>query len=111
VAAKLSEQPPRPFLPTDTPQRAGENGLLPESSVMLLFEDVYTEAAIDSISGYRTSVVALTLGSRLSGEVARFVARTVGDEEGNVATRAGGVAADDEGDVAAGADVVAATSD
>jgi len=74
-------------------------------------EDVYAEAAIDRISGYRANVVTLTVGTELSGEVARFVIGAVADEEGNVITRAGGVAADAEGKVAAGADVVAATSD
>lgn len=86
--------------------------LTPDSSaVLLLLEDVYTEAAVDSMSGYTANVVTLTLGNELSGEIARFVAGSVSDEEGNVVAGVGGVAADAEGDVVAGADVVAATTD
>jgi hypothetical protein len=86
--------------------------LTPDSSaVLLLLKDVYTEAAIDSMSGYTANVVTLTLDNELSGEIARFVAGAVSDDEGNVIAGIGGVAADAEGDVVVGADVVAATTD
>lgn len=86
--------------------------LSPDSSaVLLLLEDVYTEAAVDSMSGYNANVVTLTVGDELSGEIAQFAAGAATDDEGNVIAGAGGVAADDEGDVVAGADVAAATSD
>jgi uncharacterized membrane protein len=86
--------------------------LTPDSSaVLLLLENVYTEAAVDSLSGYTANVVTLTLGSELSGEVAQFVAGAVSDEEGNVIAGMGGVAADAEGDVVAGVDVATATTD
>jgi len=81
------------------------------SAVLLLLEDVYTEAAVDSMSGYTANVVTLTLGNELSGEIARFVAGAVSDDAGNVIAGVGGVVADAEGDVVAGADVVAATTD
>jgi len=81
------------------------------SAVLLLLEDIYTEAAVDSMSGYNAQVVTLTVGSELSGEIAQFVAGAVGDDEGNVVAGVGGVAADAEGDVVAGADMAAATTD
>lgn len=65
------------------------------SAVLLLLQDVYTEAAIDSMEGYQANVVTLTLGSELSGEVAQFVAGAVADGEGNVVAGVGGVAAGD----------------
>jgi len=80
------------------------------SAVLLLLEDVYTEAAVDSMSGYTANVVRLTLGNELSGEVARFVAGAVTDDEGNVIAGVGAAAANAEGDLIAGADVVAATT-
>ena len=85
--------------------------LSPDSSaVLLLLEDVYTEAAVDSMSGYNAQVVTLTMGDELSGEIAQFAAGAATDDEGNVIAGVGGVAADAEGDVIAGADVAAATS-
>ena len=84
--------------------------LSPDSSALLmLLEDVYTEAAVDSMSGYQANVVTLTVGDELSGEIAQFAAGAATDDEGNVIAGAGGVAADAEGDVVAGADVAAAT--
>jgi uncharacterized membrane protein len=85
--------------------------LTPDSSaVLLLLEDVYTEAAVDGMSGYTANVVRLTLGNELSGEIARFVAGAVTDDEGNVIAGVGAAAANAEGDLIAGADVVAATT-
>jgi uncharacterized membrane protein len=85
--------------------------LTPDSSaVLLLLEDVYTEATVDGMSGYTANVVRLTLGDELSGEVARFVAGAVSDDEGNVIAGVGAAAANAEGDLIAGADVVAATT-
>ena len=86
--------------------------LTPDSSaVLLLLEDVYAQAAIDSMSDYTANVVTLTLGSELSGEVAQFVVGAVSDDEGNVIAGVGGVAADAEGDIVAGVDVTAVTTD
>ena len=86
--------------------------LSPDSSaLLLLLEDIYAEAAVDSLSGYNAQVVTLTVGDELSGEIAQFAAGGVSDDEGNVVAGAGGVAADAEGDVVAGADVAAATTD
>jgi uncharacterized membrane protein len=86
--------------------------LSPDSSALLmLLEDVYAEAAADSMSGYNAQVVTLTVGDELSGEIAQFAAGAVSDDEGNVVAGVGGVAADAEGDVVAGADVAAATTD
>ena len=85
--------------------------LTPDSSaVLLLLEDVYTEAAVDSMSGYTANVVRLTLGNELSGEVAQFVAGAVTDDEGNVIAGVGAAAVNAEGDLIAGADGVAATT-
>jgi len=71
--------------------------LTPDSSaLLLLLEDIYTELAVDSLSGYKANVVTLTMGDELSGQIAQFTA---------------GAVSDDEGDVVAGADVAAATSD
>jgi len=68
--------------------------LSPDSSaVLLLLEDVYTEAAVDSLSGYNAQVVTLTVGDELSGEIAQFAAGAVADEEGDVVAGAGVAAA------------------
>ncbi len=88
----------------------GEELLPDTSAVLLLLRDIYAEAVIDSMEGYEANVVTLTLGSELSGEVARFVAGAVTDAEGDVIAGMGGVAADAEGDVVAGTDVAAAAS-
>ena len=80
------------------------------AAALLLLEDIYTEAAADSMSGYNAQVVTLTVGDELSGEIAQFVAGAVSDDKGNVVAGVGGVAADAEGDVVAGADVAAGTT-
>ena len=86
--------------------------LSPDSSaVLMLLEDIYAEAAADSMSGYNAQVVTLTVGDELSGEIAQFVAGAVTDGAGNVVAGAGDLAADAEGNVVAGADVAAATTD
>jgi hypothetical protein len=59
-------------------------------------EPIATEAAVDSMSGYKANAVTLTVGGGLSGQIIQFVA---------------GAATDAEGDVVAGADVAAATTD
>ena len=86
--------------------------LAPDSSAMLLLlEDVYSEAAVDSMSGYNANVVTLTVGDELSGEIAQYAAGAVTDGEGNVVAGESAVAADADGDVVAAADVAAGTVD
>ncbi len=88
--------------------------LVPNSSaLLLLLEDQYSEALIDSVQGYDATVVTMTVGDELSGEIADFAAGYVTDADGNIVAAAeAGEAADAEGDVvAAGEEVVADTSD
>ena len=55
--------------------------LAPDSSaVLLLLEDIWSEEAIDSMSGYNANVVTLTVGDELSGQIAEYVASTISDE-------------------------------
>jgi uncharacterized membrane protein len=45
--------------------------LTPDSSaVLLLLEDIWSEDAIDSMSGYNANVAMLTVGDELSGQIA-----------------------------------------
>ena len=100
----------RPFSKGDL-KEIGE-AMSPDSSAfLLLVEDVYSEAVVDSMKGYNANVVTLTAGDELSGQIASYVAGAATDDQGNVVAGAGGVAADAEGDVVAGADVAAATTD
>jgi len=86
--------------------------LPPDSSAfLLLLEDVYSEAVVDSMAGYSANVVTLTVGSELSGEIASYSQGAVSDAEGNVVAGASAVAADAEGNVAAGSVVAAAAAD
>jgi uncharacterized membrane protein len=49
--------------------------MVPDSSAfLLLVEDIYSEAVVDSLSGVNANVVTLTVGDELSGELAQFVA-------------------------------------
>ena len=100
----------RPFSKGDL-KEVGD-AMSPDSSAfLLLVEDVYSEAVVDSMKGYNANVVTLTAGDELSGQIASYVAGAATDDQGNVVAGAGGVAADAEGDVVAGADVAAATTD
>ena len=84
----------------------------PDSSAfMLLLEDRDSEEVVNSLSGYSTNVVTLTVGDELSGQIASYVAGAVSDDQGNVVAGAGGVAADAAGNVAAGGAVAAGTED
>jgi uncharacterized membrane protein len=92
----------RPFSKGDL-KEIGE-AMTPDSSAfLLLVEDIYSEAAVDSLKGYNANIVTLTVGDDLSGQIASFVAGEATDDQGNAIAGAGAVAADDEGDVAAGA--------
>ncbi len=52
--------------------------LKPDSSaLLLLLEDKYSEDVINSMSSYNASVVTLTVGDELSGEIAAFAAGEV----------------------------------
>jgi uncharacterized membrane protein len=81
------------------------------SALLLLLEDVYTEAAVDSMAGYNAQVVTLTVGDELSGEIAQYAAGAVADDESNVVAGESLVAADADGDLVAAADVAAGTVD
>jgi uncharacterized membrane protein len=81
------------------------------SALLLLLEDVYTEAAVDSMAGYNAQVVTLTVGDELSGEIAQYAAGAVADDEGNVVAGESLVVADADGDLVAAADVAAGTVD
>jgi len=84
----------------------------PDSSAfLLLLDDIYSEGAIDSMSGYSANVVTLTVGDELSGQIAQYTAGAVTDDAGDVVAGESAVAADSEGDVAAAADVAAGTTD
>jgi len=49
--------------------------MVPDSSAfLLLVEDIYSEAVVDSLSGVSANMVTLTVGDELSGELAQFVA-------------------------------------
>jgi len=53
----------------------------PDSSgFLLLLEDVYSEAVVDSLSDYDANVVTLTVGDELSGEIAQYAAAEVDDD-------------------------------
>lgn len=100
-------------VPKEDLEELGE-ALVPNSSaLLLLLEDQYSEALIDSVQGYDANIVTMTVGDELSGEIADFAAGYVTDAEGNIVAAAeAGEAADAEGDVAAaGEAVVADTSD
>jgi len=55
--------------------------LAPDSSaVLMLLEDIWSEDAINSMSGYNANVVTLTVGDELSGQIAQYVASAITDE-------------------------------
>ncbi len=60
--------------------------LSPDSSgFLLLVEDIYSEAVVDSLSGVNANVITLTVGDELSGEIAQFVAGEVAVDDGDAA--------------------------
>ena len=100
----------RPFSKGDL-KEIGE-AMTPDSSAfLLLVEDIYSEAAVDSLKGYNANIVTLTVGDDLSGQIASFVAGEATDDQGNAIAGVGAVAADDEGDVAAGGAVAAGSTE
>lgn len=56
--------------------------MTPDSSgFLLLLEDVYSEAVVNSLDGYNANVVTLTVGDELSGEIAQYAAAEVDDDD------------------------------
>jgi len=55
-------------------KEVGESMVPDSSAFLLLVEDIYSEAVVDSLSGVSANVVTLTVGDELSGEIAQFVA-------------------------------------
>ena len=98
-------------IPKDDLEEIGEAMSPDTSGILLLLEDTYSEAAVDSMSGYNANVVTLTVGDELSGQIAQYTAGEATDAAGDVVAGEGAVAADSEGDVAAAADVAAGTTD
>lgn len=84
--------------------------MVPNSSALLLIlEDTETEGFVNSVQGYDTNVVTLTIGDELSGEIAQYSEGLVTDDAGNVvAAGAAGVAVDSEGDVVASGEAAVA---
>lgn len=96
-------------IPKEDLKELGE-ALQPDSSAMLLLlEDVDSEAVVDSMSGYNANVVTLTVGDELSGQIAQYTSGAVSDDQGNVVAGESAVAADAEGNVAAVGVVAAGT--
>ena len=81
------------------------------SGILLLLEDTYSEAAVNSMSGYNANVVTLTVGDELSGQIAQYTAGAATDADGDVVAGQAAVAADSSGDVAAASEVAAGTTD
>ena len=98
----------RPFKKSDL-EEIGEAMSPDTSGILLLLEDIYSEQAVDSMSGYSANVVTLTVGDELSGEIAQYQAAAVTDDAGNVVAGESAVAADSEGNVAAAGAVAAGT--
>ena len=44
------------------------------SALLVLCEDIYSEAILDSLSGVSANAITLTVGDELSGELAQFTA-------------------------------------
>jgi uncharacterized membrane protein len=98
----------RPFKKGDL-EEIGEAMSPDTSGILLLLEDIYSEQAVDSMSGYNANVVTLTVGDELSGEIAQYQAGAMTDDTGNVVAGESAVAADAEGDVAAAGAVATGT--
>jgi uncharacterized membrane protein len=63
------------------------------SALLVLLEDKESEDVINSMAGYSTNVVTLTVGDELSGQIAAFAAGEASDPSGDTVAGAGGVAA------------------
>ena len=63
----------RPFKKGDI-KEFGESMVPDSSAFLLLCEDVFSEAIVDSMKGVNTNVVRLTVGDELSGELAQLTA-------------------------------------
>jgi uncharacterized membrane protein len=63
------------------------------SAFLLLVEDIYGEAVIDSMKGYNANVVTLTVGDELSGQIASYVSAEAHDDQGNAVAGVAGVEA------------------
>jgi uncharacterized membrane protein len=100
----------RPF-PKGDLEEIGEAMSPDTSGILLLLEDTYSEAAVNSMTGYNANVVTLTVGDELSGQIAQYTAGEATDAAGDVVAGEGAVAADSEGDVAAAGAVAAGTTD
>ena len=72
----------RPFKKGDL-KEVGESMAPDSSAFLLLVEDIYSEAVVDSLSGVSANVVTLTVGDELSGELTQFMAAeaTVADDD------------------------------
>jgi len=99
----------RPFKKSDL-EEIGEAMSPDTSGILLLLEDIYSEQAVDSMSGYSANVVTLTVGDELSGEIAQYTAAAATDEAGNVVAGESVMAADSEGNIAGAAEVAAGTT-
>ena len=99
----------RPFKKSDL-EEIGEAMSPDTSGILLLLEDIYSEQAMDSMSGYSANVVTLTVGDELSGEIAQYTAAAATDEAGNVVAGESVMAADSEGNIAGAAEVAAGTT-
>jgi len=98
-------------IPKDDLEEIGD-AMSPDSSAfLLLLEDTYSEDAVNSMSGYSTDVVTLTVGDELSGQIAQYTAGAATDADGNVVAGQSVVAADSSGDVAAASETAAGTTD
>jgi uncharacterized membrane protein len=71
----------RPFKKGDI-KEFGETMVPDSSAFMLLCEDVYSEAIVDSMQGVNANVVRLTVGDELSGELAQLTAAEASVELG-----------------------------
>jgi len=73
----------RPFKKGDL-KEVGEAMTTDSSAFLLLCEDIYSEAIVDSMKGVNANAITLTVGDELSGELAQFAAGEVTiDENGD----------------------------
>jgi uncharacterized membrane protein len=73
----------RPFKKGDI-KEFGEKMVPDSSAFLLLCEDVYSEAIVDSMKGVNANAITLTVGDEISGELAQLSAAEVdikGDDE------------------------------
>lgn len=72
----------RPFKKGDL-KELGEAMGPDTSALLLLCEDIYSEAILDSLSGVSANAITLTVGDELSGELAQFAAGEIGVDDGD----------------------------